>query len=239
MYVKIVKPVLDRLLALIFVLLFWWLYIIIAILVRVKLGSPVIFRQPRPGKIDRRSGNECIFTLCKFRTMTSECDKEGKLLPDDQRLTDFGKCLRSTSLDEILEIPCNILFAPWDSAMSWVGPRPQLVRDMVFMNDMQRKRHSVRPGITGLAQVKGRNAITWEEKIGWDLKYVENVSFAEDLKVFFWTISAVFHRRGITDGQNATALDYGDELLKNNKVTREQYDSLQALAKRIIEENAG
>jgi len=148
-YKNVVKPVLDRLLALIFVVLFWWLYIILAILVRVKLGSPVLFVQERPGMIDPKTGKERLFKLYKFRSMTSEKNADGNLLPDEQRLTKFGKFLRSTSLDEIPEILWCILLGGrnGESPMSWVGPRPQLVRDMVFMTDEQRKRHTVAPGL--------------------------------------------------------------------------------------------
>ncbi len=236
MYKNVVKPVLDRILALIFFLLFWWLYIVLAIIVRVKLGSPVLFTQYRPGKLDTRTGKEVIFKLYKFRSMTSKTDSEGKLLPDKERLTKFGKILRSTSLDELPEILFNILLASPGKAMSWVGPRPQLVRDMVFMTAEQRKRHIVSPGITGIAQIKGRNAISWEEKIGWDLKYVDEISFLTDLRIMFETIAVVFKRSGITDGENATALDYGDTLLKEGKISIEKYYELQTYADKILED---
>lgn len=149
------------------------LMLIIYILVRVKLGKPAIFKQERPGK------DEKIFTLYKFRTMTDEKDENGNLLPDEQRLTKFGKMLRSTSLDELPEL-VNII----KGDMSIVGPRPLLVRDMVFMTEIQRKRHSVRQGLTGLAQVNGRNNITWEEKIKYDLNYVENIPSLMMLKLY-------------------------------------------------------
>ena len=152
-YEKYIKRLLDLILSLIALICLSPILLIVAILVRVKLGSPVIFKQKRPGK------DEKIFTLYKFRTMTDEKDESGNLLPDSQRLTKFGKFLRSTSLDELPEL-INII----KGDMSIVGPRPQLVRDMIFMNDEQRKRHSVRQGFTGLAQVNGRNNITWEEK---------------------------------------------------------------------------
>lgn len=139
---------------------------IVAVLVRVKLGSPVLFKQPRPGKDER------IFYLYKFRTMTDERDAEGNLLPDDVRLTKFGKALRSTSLDELPEV-FNIV----RGEMAIIGPRPQLVRDMVFMTSEQRKRHLVRPGLSGLAQVNGRNAIAWDDKLAYDLKYIERITF--------------------------------------------------------------
>ena len=146
--------------------------LVTAFLVRIKLGSPVIFKQKRPGK------NEKIFEMYKFRSMTNERDQDGNLLPDEVRLTEFGKTLRATSLDELPEL-FNIL----KGDMSVVGPRPQLVRDMVFMTQRQRKRHSVLPGLTGLAQVNGRNNISWEEKLKWDLQYVNHVSFRADILI--------------------------------------------------------
>ncbi|MCR4718210.1 MAG: sugar transferase [Firmicutes bacterium] len=234
MYKKVVKPVLDKILALMFVILFWWLYIVLAILVRVKLGSPILFAQERPGMIDPKTGKERIFKLYKFRTMTDERDENGNLLPDEKRLTKFGKFLRATSLDEIPEIPLNILFQG-KNAMSVVGPRPQLVKDMVFMTDEQRKRHTVAPGITGLAQIKGRNSITWEEKVNWDIKYVDNISFITDLKIIIESVLVVFGRNGVTDGEHATALDYGDALLKEGKITKKEYEEKQELARQILE----
>ena len=163
MYAKYFKRILDILCALLAVSCFCWLYIILAILVKVKLGSPVLFTQPRPGKKDE-NGVEQIFKLYKFRTMTDEKDEQGKLLPDKVRLTKFGRWLRSTSLDELPEA-FNILRGD----MSIIGPRPQLVRDMVFMTPEQRKRHDIRPGLSGLAQTRGRNAISWDGKLATDL----------------------------------------------------------------------
>lgn len=203
---------------------------------KINLGSPVLFVQERPGMIDPKTGKERLFKLYKFRTMTSERDAEGNLLPDEQRLTKFGKFLRSTSLDEIPEIFWCILLGGrnGESPMSWVGPRPQLVRDMVFMSKEQRKRHMVAPGITGLAQVKGRNAITWEEKLDWDLRYIKKVTFLNDLKIFLETFLVVIKKSGITDGENATALDYGDALLKSGKISKEEYLKKQEEASYII-----
>lgn len=201
------------------------LLLILTILVRVKLGSPVLFCQKRPG------WNEKIFKLYKFRSMTNARDAEGRLLPDEKRLTPFGAALRNYSLDELPEL-WNIL----RGEMSIVGPRPQLVRDMVFMTPEQRKRHTVRPGLTGLAQVRGRNAITWEEKLEWDLKYIEKISFFQDVRIILETIRvALVRQEGITDGENATALDYGDALLKSGAVSLEEYDARQAEAQRILE----
>ena len=171
--------------------------------------------------------------MYKFRSMTDERDVEGNLLPDEQRLPKFGKMLRATSLDELPEA-FNIL----KGDMSVIGPRPQLVRDMVFMDERQRMRHTAKPGLSGLAQVKGRNAITWEDKIDWDLKYIEKVSFVGDVKLILETVKTAFIKQeGITDGENATALDYGDALLKDGKVSKPQYDALQAYARNLIEEH--
>lgn len=233
-YERYIKRLLDILCSLLAIICLCWLYAIIAILVRVKLGAPVLFKQPRPGLVDPRTGKERIFDMYKFRTMTNERDADGNLLPDEKRLGRFGKLLRSTSLDELPEA-----FSILKGDMSIIGPRPQLVRDMVFMSDSQRMRHTAKPGLSGLAQVKGRNAITWEEKINWDLKYIEKVSFVGDVKILFETVAAVFKRSGITDGENATALDYGDALLKDGEVSREKYDALQAYAKKLIKEHEG
>lgn len=233
-YERYIKRLLDILCSLLAIICLCWLYAIIAILVRVKLGAPVLFKQPRPGLVDPRTGKERIFDMYKFRTMTNERDADGNLLPDEKRLGRFGKLLRSTSLDELPEA-----FSILKGDMSIIGPRPQLVRDMVFMSDSQRMRHTAKPGLSGLAQVKGRNAITWEEKINWDLKYIEKVSFVGDVKILFETVAAVFKRSGITDGENATALDYGDALLKDGEVSREKYDALQEYAKNLIKEHEG
>ncbi|MCR4696217.1 MAG: sugar transferase [Lachnospiraceae bacterium] len=228
-YEKYVKRFLDIICSFFFIVFFFWVYIIIAIIVLIKMGSPVLFKQPRPGIV--KNGKETIFDLYKFRTMTDKRDESGKLLSDDQRLTKFGAMLRSTSLDELPEIFCVLR-----GTMSIVGPRPQLVRDMVFMSDEHRMRHTAKPGITGLAQVNGRNAVSWEEKLDWDLKYIENVSLFADAKILFRTVTTVIKRSGITDGYNATALDYGDALLKEGKVSKQQYDTLLLKSKEILEE---
>lgn len=230
-YEKYIKRLLDIVCSILFIIVFSWLYLIIAIVVRVKMGSPVIFKQPRPGIV--KNGKETIFDMFKFRSMTEERGADGELLPDHHRLPAFGAFLRSTSLDELPEVFCIL-----KGDMSVVGPRPQLVRDMVFMTDQQRMRHTAKPGLTGLAQVMGRNAISWEEKLNWDLKYIEKVSFLGDVKILFQTVAAVFKRSGITDGENATALDYGDALLKTGTINKDQYDILQAQARRILEERA-
>ncbi|WP_298770866.1 sugar transferase, partial [uncultured Fibrobacter sp.] len=188
-------------------------------------GNP-FFTQPRPGKDER------IFKLIKFRSMTNERDASGKLLPDDVRLNSYGKFLRSTSLDELPEL-FNIL----KGDMSVIGPRPQLVRDMVFMTPEQRKRHTVRQGLSGLAQVNGRNAVTWETKIDFDLKYIEHITFWGDIKIIFVTLyKAFFKRSDITEENCDTATDLGDYLLAQGRITQEEYDRGQKEAKRLIEE---
>lgn len=227
-YEKYIKRILDVICSLLAIIVFSWLYLIIALVVRIKMGSPVLFKQPRPGIV--KNGKETVFDMYKFRTMTDERDENGELLPDDKRLPKFGALLRKTSLDELPEA-FNIL----KGDMSVIGPRPQLVRDMVFMSEEQRMRHTAKPGLSGLAQVKGRNAISWEEKLGWDLKYIERITFWGDVKLVFATvISAFVKAEGISDGENATALDYGDALLKDHKVNKEQYDALQSKAKEIL-----
>lgn len=196
-YEKYVKRLLDFVFSLAFILIFWWLYVILAILIRVKLGSPVIFKQDRPGK------NGQIFHMYKFRSMTNERDAEGNLLPDEMRLTPFGKKLRSTSLDELPEF-FNLL----KGDMSLVGPRPLLVRYLPLYNDRQKHRHDVKPGFTGLAQVHGRNAISWEEKFEWDVRYVDGISFLLDIQIVWKTIGVVFRRSGISSETAATMEEF-------------------------------
>jgi len=223
-YAKYVKRILDFILSLLALIILMPLMFILWILIRIKLGKPAIFKQQRPGK------NEKIFTLYKFRTMTDEKDENGNLLPDEKRLTKFGKFLRSTSLDELPEL-WNIV----KGDMSIVGPRPQLVKDMVFMTEQQRKRHKVRQGLTGLAQINGRNNITWEQKINYDLEYINNVSFKNDCKIILKTIEKVFKRENIeTDGMQ-TAEDLGDYLLRNKVIDEVDYLTKIEEAKKIIE----
>lgn len=231
-YEKYVKRILDIICSILAITVFFWLYIIIAIIVRIKMGSPVLFKQPRPGIV--KNGKETIFDMYKFRTMTDARDENGDLLPDEKRLPPFGAWLRKTSLDELPEA-FNIL----KGDMSVIGPRPQLVRDMVFMSEQQRMRHTAKPGLSGLAQVRGRNAISWEEKLDWDLKYIQKVTFINDVKIVLETIKTAFIKAdGITDGENATALDYGDALLKAGKVSKTEYDNLQIHAKDILVSHA-
>lgn len=223
-YEKYFKRPIDLVCGLAAVIVFCWLYIIVAVLVRIKLGSPVLFTQERPGK------NEKIFKLYKFRTMTDARDDNGELLPDDVRLTKFGKWLRSTSLDELPEA-FNII----KGDMSVVGPRPQLVRDMVFMTREQRQRHVVRPGLSGLAQINGRNDIAWEDKLEWDLKYIDKISFPEDIRIVIQTVIKAFVKKeGISESNMATAEDFGDYLLRNGKIRIEEYNIKQKEALTIL-----
>lgn len=223
MYDRVVKRFMDIIISFAVILGLSPVYLVTALLVRKKLGSPVLFSQLRPGY------HEKIFRMYKFRSMTDEKDENGKLLPDEVRLTPFGAKLRSTSLDELPEM-FNIL----KGDMSIVGPRPQLVRDIVFMTDEQRRRADVRPGLTGLAQINGRNAISWEKKLEYDLEYIRNESFLYDLKIFFGTFAAVFRHDDINMEGEATALDMGDWLLKEGRVTEEEYLAKQEEAKELI-----
>ncbi len=235
LYEKYVKRFFDIICSLLAILVFGWLYVILAILVRVKMGTPILFKQPRPGMIGK-DGKEKIFNIYKFRTMTDKHNDDGELLPDEQRLPVFGRMLRATSLDEFPEV-FNIL----KGDMSVIGPRPQLIRDMVFMSDEQRMRHTAKPGLSGLAQVKGRNAITWEEKLNWDLRYIEKVTFWNDLKLVWLTVKKVFIRKNITESNQEidVTLDYGDALLQAGKVSQAKYDALQMYARNAIHEYGG
>lgn len=202
MYKNVFKRAIDIILSLIILIVLSPIYLILALLIKIKLGSPIIFKQERPGL------NEKIFTLYKFRTMTDKKDENGKLLPDEKRMTKFGNFLRSASLDELPEL-LNIL----KGDMSFVGPRPLLVEYLELYNEEQRKRHCVRPGLTGLAQINGRNNTTWEKRFDDDLKYIENVTFVGDLKIFFKTFIKVFKKEGISQEGNVTM-----EKFKGNNV---------------------
>lgn len=230
LYARYFKRAADILCSLFGIIGLSWLMLVTAALVRIKLGSPVLFKQKRPGMVDLATGQEKIFELYKFRTMTDERDANGNLMPDDVRLTAFGKTLRSTSIDELPEL-FNILMGD----MSVIGPRPQLVRDMVFMSEEHRKRHLVRPGLSGLAQVRGRNAISWQGKLDTDLEYIENISFVGDARIVLETISKVFKREDISADGMETAEDYGDYLLRVQSVSKEEYSNLQAFAIEIME----
>lgn len=225
-YAKSIKRELDILLSGTALIVFSPIMLVVAVLVRKNLGSPVIFSQLRPGKGER------IFRMYKFRTMTDEKDAEGNLLPDETRLTEFGKFLRDTSLDELPEL-INIL----KGDMSIVGPRPQLVRDMVFMTKEQRRRHRVPQGLTGLAQVNGRNNISWEDKLSYDQKYVEKVTFLGDLRIVIRTVADVLERRDVNTDGMATAEDLGDYLLRTGKIDKGTYDRKQRIAQKICSKN--
>lgn len=192
MYAKCVKRFLDIFLSLLALILLSPVFLLVAVLVRIKLGSPVIFRQKRPGK------NEKIFKLYKFRSMTNEKDKNGKLLPDAVRLTKFGRLLRSTSLDELPEL-LNII----KGDMSIVGPRPLAVEYLPYYTEREHHRHDIRPGLTGLAQVNGRNSLSWEDRFNYDLQYLSHVTFRQDVKIIFLTVKKVFVRDGIGQGEEA------------------------------------
>lgn len=223
MYARCLKRVLDFLLSACALLVLWPVLLVLAVVGAVKMKGNPFFLQPRPGK------DEKIFKLIKFRSMTCQKDAEGNLLPDAQRLTRYGEILRATSLDELPEL-LNILAGD----MSIVGPRPQLVRDMVFMTQQQRLRHSVRPGLTGLAQCSGRNNMTWDQKFEYDLEYIKHITFWGDLKIILMTAVKVFKRDGITEEGMATAADLGDYLLDAGRVSQEEYEAKQAQAKELL-----
>ncbi len=229
MYEKYIKRILDFSVSLIALLVLSPILLILCIVGAVAMGGNPFFTQLRPGKKDK-SGNEKIFRLIKFRTMSNKKDDEGNLLPDEMRLNKYGKFLRSTSLDELPEL-INIIAGD----MSIVGPRPQLVRDMVFMTELERVRHTVRPGLTGLAQANGRNAISWEKKFQYDLEYIDNgISLWKDIKIILLTVKKVFVREGINAEDVETSYDLGNWLLKIGKIDQEEFDERQAEAKELI-----
>ena len=195
-YAKYVKRILDVILSLLVMILFFWLYAIIAVLVLIKHGSPIIYKAKRPGRIDPKTGKERVFKLYKFRSMTNEKDENGKLLPDSKRLTKFGRILRATSLDELPEV-FNILIGD----MSLVGPRPLGLKYIPYYTDEERRRHNVRPGLTGLAQVRGRNNLSWEQKFSYDIEYVDKMSLALDIRIIFETLIKVLKHEGIGQGE--------------------------------------
>lgn len=197
MYQNFFKRLIDFIISFVALLVLSPILIIFAILIRIKLGAPIFFRQPRPGK------DEKIFEILKFRTMTDERDNEGNLLPDDVRLTKFGQFLRSTSIDELPEL-INIL----KGDMAVVGPRPLLVKYLPLYNEEQKRRHSVRPGLTGLAQVNGRNAITWEQKFEYDVEYVDNITFIGDCKIILQTALKVLQRKDISSQTSVTMEEF-------------------------------
>ena len=224
MYARFFKRLIDFTISLAALLVLSPVLLVLMVLGAVKMKGNPFFTQLRPGK------DEKIFKLIKFRSMTCETDAEGNLLPDDQRMTRYGEILRSTSLDELPEL-LNIL----KGDMALVGPRPQLVRDMVFMTPNQRRRHSIRPGLTGLAQVSGRNNITWEQKLQYDLTYLDGgITLFGDIKILFMTVFKVFKREDVVRDGTVSDMDFGDWLLRNGDVTKEDYDRLQAEAKKLL-----
>ena len=224
MYKKCLKRVLDFILSLVALIVLSPLMLVLIVFGAVQMRGNPFFTQPRPGKDER------IFKLIKFRSMTNKKDKNGNLLPDDLRLTRYGKLLRATSMDELPEL-INIL----KGDMSVVGPRPQLVRDMVFMTPKQRIRHSVMPGLTGWAQVNGRNNISWEKKFEYDIEYIENgISFINDVKIIFMTVAKVFQRADTVREGTVSDLDFGDYLLQKGEVTAEEYELRQKEAEELL-----
>ena len=224
MYEKFLKRAMDFALSLAALIVLSPVLLVLTVLGAVKMKGNPFFVQPRPGK------NERIFNMIKFRTMTCETDENGNPLPDEVRLTRYGKLLRDTSLDELPEL-INILIGD----MSIVGPRPQLVRDMVFMSPEQRRRHSVMPGLTGLAQVNGRNNITWEQKFLYDLEYIDSgITFVKDMKIILQTVGKVFGREDTVREGTASDLDFGDYLLEKGEVTEEMYALRQQEARELL-----
>lgn len=203
MYAKFFKRIIDFTLSLIALIVLSPILLILIIITAIAMKGNPFFTQLRPGKIDKKTGKEKIFKLIKFRTMSNAKDKDGNLLPDDVRLNKFGKILRSTSLDELPEL-VNIL----KGDMAIVGPRPLLVKYLPLYNDEQRHRHDVRPGLTGYAQVHGRNAISWEDKFKLDVEYVNHITFLGDIKIIFGTVAAVLKRDGISSETSATMEEF-------------------------------
>lgn len=230
MYAKYFKRALDFTLSLLALIVLSPLLLILTVIGAVAMRGNPFFTQARPGKIDKKTGKEKIFKLIKFRTMSNKKDENGNLLPDEARLNRYGKFLRSTSLDELPSL-CNIL---WGSA-GLVGPRPFLVRDCVFLTDEQRRRHTVRPGLTGLAQVNGRNNITWEQKFEYDLQYIDSgITFKGDLIIILKTVTKVIKRSDIVREGTASDMDYGDWLMLEGKVDRATYDEKQKEARELL-----
>ena len=216
-YEKLVKRPLDFLLALFALIILSPFIGIIAVLVRIKLGSPVVFSQERPGKIDRKTGQEKNFKLYKFRSMTNAKDENGNLLSDDIRLTKFGRALRATSADELLEL-VNII----KGEMAIVGPRPLLVEYLPYYTEKERHRHDVRPGLTGLAQVNGRNAISWDVKLAYDVEYVSRITFLQDVKIILKTIVKTIKKSDIQVGKDFKAGKFIDQRIERQKMSEKE-----------------
>ena len=228
-YARFLKRPLDLICSLAALIVLSPVLVILSIIGAIAMQGNPFFVQRRPGRIDARTGIERIFPLIKFRTMSNRKDAAGNLLPDEQRLNAYGRWLRSTSLDELPSLICIVM--GW---LAIVGPRPQLVRDMVFMTEEQRHRHDVRPGLTGLAQVNGRNNITWERKFEYDLQYVENITFLGDVKIIFQTIGKVLKRSDTVREGTASDLDFGDWLLQKGSVSETVYTENQEKAEKIL-----
>ncbi|CYV08104.1 sugar transferase [Streptococcus suis] len=229
MYAKFFKRFFDLILSLIAITALSPILLILIVVGSIAMRGNPFFVQARPGK-KGKDGQEKIFKLIKFRTMDNRKNKDGNFLPDDVRLNKYGRVLRSTSLDELPEL-FNIL----KGDMSIVGPRPQLVRDMTFMTDEQRRRHGIRPGLTGLAQVSGRNNITWEQKFEYDLLYIDNgITLVNDVKIIFQTVGKVLKRSDIVREGTVSDVDFGDWLLSEGKMSREEYEQRQMEAKAIL-----
>ena len=223
MYAKGLKRVMDFTLSLCALVVLSPVLLVLTVLGAVKMKGNPFFTQQRPGR------DEKIFKLIKFRSMTCETDENGNPLPDEQRLTKYGRILRSTSLDELPEL-VNIL----KGDMSIVGPRPLLVRDMVFMTAEQRRRHSVRQGLTGLAQVSGRNNISWEQKLEYDLQYIEHITFLGDVKIILQTVGKVLGRDDTVREGTESDMDFGDWLMLEGKVAQAEYEEKQAEARELM-----
>lgn len=228
-YERFIKRPLDFTLSLITLIVLSPLLLILTVVGAITMKGNPFFVQRRPGRIDKKTGQEKIFPLLKFRTMSNTKDENGNLLPDKDRLNRYGRFLRSTSLDELPEL-VNII----KDDMAIVGPRPQLIRDMVFMTPEQRKRHTVGQGLTGLAQVSGRNNISWEKKFEYDLEYINKITFIGDLKIVLKTVGKVFKRDGITEEGMETAEDLGEYLLRTGNVAQNQFEQKQNEAKQLL-----
>ena len=223
MYNNFLKRIFDIFMALVAIIILLPLFIIVGFLVKVKLGSPIIFKQKRAGYKNK------VFTMYKFRSMTNACDANGKLLCDEQRLTKFGKFLRNTSIDELPEL-FNILIGQ----MSFVGPRPLALYDVVFFNEKALKRLNVKPGLTGLAQINGRNIIKWEDKFDFDIIYMKKITFLKDILIIFKTVGLVLRQEDVTSAGMEVTESLGNYLLRTNQITRKEYDEKIRLVENFI-----